>query len=337
VSRPEPVAGRTITLDSARLALTPGQRLSRVALILGLRSRKGGHHQLELPEQANLQAVTVNGSNLPIRQDGRLVTVPLEPGAQTVGAEWLQLNESMNLIRGPVVNVGAAAVNAAVTFRMPDQRWILFAGGPQLGPAVLFWSYVIVVIIAATGLGKTDVTPLRPHQWMLLGLGLTQVPAGIAILIVGWLLALGFRCRKEQPHTPVAFNLIQVLLVIITLAALAGLYSAIERGLLGIPDMQIAGNHSTRMELNWTQDRIDGTLPRPWVVSAPLWAYRLLMLSWSIWLAFSLVSWLRWGWGCFSRTCLWKPIKWRRKTRPAGSEPSLEPEAGTSTESAPRI
>ena len=108
-----------------------------------------------------------------------------------------------------------------------------------------------------------------------------------------------------------------MLLAVITLAALAGLYSAIERGLLGIPDMQIAGNHSTRFQLNWIQDRIDGTMPMPWVASPPLWVYRLLMLAWSLWLAFSLVSWLRWGWGCFSTTRIWKPIKWRRKTKPA--------------------
>jgi hypothetical protein len=317
VDRPEAVTGRTITLDHARLALTPGHRFSSATLTLGIRSSKGGHHQIELPAQANLQTVSVNGNSLPVRQDGQLVTVPLEPGAQTVGVTWLQLNESMNLIRGPRVNVGESAVNAAVTFQMPDQRWILLAGGPTLGPAVLFWSYVIVVIIAAIGLGKTDITPLGTRQWMLLGLGLTQVPAWVAVLVAGWLMALGYRCRKDEPHSPLAFDLGQVLLAVITLAALAGLYSAIERGLLGIPDMQIAGNHSTRFQLNWIQDRIDGTMPMPWVASPPLWVYRLLMLAWSLWLAFSLVSWLRWGWGCFSKTRIWKPIKWRRKTKPA--------------------
>ena len=87
---------------------------------------------------------------------------------------------------------------------------------------------------------------------------------------------------------------------------------AIERGLLGIPDMQIAGNHSTRFQLNWTQDRIGGIMPTPWVVSLPQWIYHLLMLVWSLWLALSLVSWLRWAWGCFSTDHLWKPVKWRR-------------------------
>ena len=312
VARPQAVTGRTVTVDRSLLTLTPGQRFSRAMLTLGIRSSKGGHHQIELPEQANLQTVTVDGKTLPIRQDGRLVTVPLEPGSQTVILAWNQLNDSMTRVQGPEVNVGDAAVNAAVTVHMPDHRWILLAGGPRLGPAVLFWSYLIVVMVVAVGLGKTVVTPLRTQHWLLLGLGLTQVPAVVALLVVGWLLAMGTRCRKA-PENALAFNGIQLLLAILTAAALAGLYTAIERGLLGIPDMQIAGNHSTRFQLNWTQDRIEGIMPTPWVISLPQWIYHLLMLVWSLWLAFSLVSWLRWAWGCFSTGHLWKPVKWRRK------------------------
>ena len=336
VSRPQAVSGRTITVDRSMLSLTPGQRFSRAMLTLGIRSSKGGHHQIELPTQANLQAVRIDGKSLPIRQDGQLVTVPLEPGSQTVSLEWNQLNDSMTRIHGPRVNVGGAAVNAAVTFHMPDHRWILMAGGPRLGPAVLFWSYLIVVILVAVGLGKTTLTPLRTHHWLLLGLGLTQVPAGVALVVVGWLLAMGTRCRKA-PEKALAFNGIQLLLAILTVAALVGLYTAIERGLLGIPDMQIAGNHSTRFQLNWTQDRIDGTMPTPWVVSLPQWIYHLLMLVWSLWLAFSLLSWLRWAWGCFSKRRLWEPIKWRRRTNPtSGDNSSGKPDAGVLPPSSPQ-
>ena len=316
VTRPKAVAGRTITIDNARLTVTPGQRFSRSELTVGLRSSKGGHHQIELPEMANLQAVTVNGTQLPIRQDGQIVNIPLEPGRQRIGVQWLEINASMNLIKGPRVHIGDAAVNAAVNVHMPDHRWILLTGGPRLGPAVLFWSYVIVVLIAAIGLGKTDLAPLHTRQWIVLGLGLTQVPAPVAVLVVGWLLALGFRCRKKAPDRPLVFNLMQLLLVALTLAALAGLYIAVERGLLGIPDMQIAGNQSTASQLHWYQDRIEGTLPTPWVVSLPQWTYHLLMLAWSLWLAFSLVAWLRWGWRCFTKTHLWKPMRLRRKKAP---------------------
>ena len=333
ITRPPAVPGRTVTLDSARLEMTPGQRFTRSVLDIELRSSKGGHHQIELPAQANLQAVRIDGKSLPIRQDGRLVSIPLHPGSQAVQVQWQQLTDSLARIKGPEVNVGGQAVNASVTFRMPDNRWIMFAGGPRLGPAVLFWSYVVVVVLIAVGLGKTDIAPLRTYHWLLLGMGLTQVPSPVAVLIVGWLLALGYRCRMRPLDKALSFNFMQLLLAALTLAALIGLYTAIERGLLGIPDMQIAGNHSTRFQLHWTRDRIDGFLPSPWVVSLPLWVYRLLMLAWSLWLAFSLVSWLRWGWGCFSRQQLWKPVHWRLKVRFPSKEKKREekeakPQAG---------
>ena len=325
IDRPAAVPGQTITVDSARLETTPGRRFTRSNLDLNLRTSQGVHHQIELPDKANLQAVEIDGKSLPIRQDGQLVTIPLQPGGQIVRIQWQQLTDSLVYIQAPRVNLGVEAVNADIALRMPDQRWILFAKGPVLGPAVLFWSYVILVVLIALGLGKIPITPLRTRHWLLLALGLTQVPAPVAVLVVAWLLALGYRCREKVPDNAWVFNLTQLILGAMTLAALAGLYAAIEHGLLGIPDMQIAGNHSTRLQLNWTQDRIAGILPTPWVLSLPLWIYRLLMLAWSLWLAFSLVAWLGWGWGCFSRERLWKPLQLRRKTKPA-SEQTQDPE-----------
>ncbi len=313
VSRPEAVPGRTITIESARLLVTPGQRFTRSELTLAIRAGKGGHHGIELPELSNLQAVRVNDTDLPIRQDGQKLNIPLEPGFQQVDVDWIESSESITTIKAPTVKIGDAAVNAAVSINMPDQRWILFAGGPRLGPAVLFWGAVIVVVIVGIGLGKTDLTPLGPLQWILLGLGLTQVPAPIAVMVAGWLLALGLRGRNTPIERPLAFNLMQLLLTALSIAALTGLYLGVERGLLGIPDMQIAGNHSSQSQLNWYQDRIVQTLPTPWVFSLPRWTYHFVMLFWALWLAFSLVNWLRWGWGCFSNRRLWIPYKRRKK------------------------
>ena len=315
VTRPEAVPGRTITIEAARLTVTPGQRFTRSELTLDIRASKGGQHGIELPEMANLQAVSINDRDLPIRQDGQKINIPLDPGLQQVDVDWIESTDSMNVVKTPLVHIGDAAVNATVSINMPDQRWILLVGGPRLGPAVLFWGAVIVVIIVGIGLGKTDLAPLGPVQWVLLGLGLTQIPAPVAVLVAGWLLALGLRQRKAPFERPFVFNLTQLLLVMLSLAALGGLYTAVEQGLLGIPDMQIAGNHSTQTQLNWYQDLIKGALPTPWVFSLPRWTYHLAMLFWALWLAFSLVGWLRWGWGCFSSGRLWIPVKRRKKNK----------------------
>ena len=131
----------------------------------------------------------------------------------------------------------------------------------------------------------------------------------IAILIGGWLAALGFRKNHIPPDRWIFFNGTQLMLAGWTIAALTGLY----QGLLGIPDMQIAGNFSSNFKLHWAQDRISSFMPRPLVISLPQWIFHLLMLFWALWLAVSLLKWLQWGWDCFSEGGIWKNMQWHRK------------------------
>jgi hypothetical protein len=327
VTRPEAISGKMMTIDAARLDWTPGLRFNKADLHLSIRTSRGGQHEILLPEGADLQGVTVNNRSLPIGQEGGRIRIPLQPGAQEIQVAWHEPGASPIFIRPPVVSVGGDAVNAHITFHMPQNGWILFAGGPRLGPAVLFWSYLAVVVLAAFGLRRIGLTPLKFHQWFLLGIGLTQVSPVTALVIVGWFPALGLRKEKTPPDQWLAFNGAQLMLVVWTLAALLGLYEAVERGLLGIPDMQIAGNQSTSHLLQWTQDRITSAMPQPWAVSFPLWVYRLLMLLWSLWLAFSLLKWLQWGWQCFSSTRLWKKAAPRKaRLKKSAPEPDMPPD-----------
>lgn len=312
VSRPKAIPGQILTIDEVKLKCTPGQRFKSAALSLKMRSSQGGQHKIDLPDGAKLQQVRIQGKGQPIKEGGREVVIPLRPGGQKVDIEWHQGVDSSLLIRGPQVSIGQEAANANVIFQMPKNRWILMTWGPRLGPAVLFWTYLIVIILAAVGLGRVNWTPLRTHHWLLLGLGLTQVHPIVAIMIVGWLLALGFRKKHLSEGGWFSFNLTQVILVAWTIAALIGLYIAIQKGLLGIPNMQISGNGSSNTLLNWTQDRIGAAVPRPWVLALPLFVFRILMLLWALWLAHSLMKWLRWGWRCFGEGGLWRKIVMRK-------------------------
>jgi hypothetical protein len=161
-------------------------------------------------------------------------------------------------------------------------------------------------------------TPLRFHHWLLLGLGLTQVPVSAAAVVVAWLLALGARREAGRRIPGRWFDVAQVALVLLTLAAVAALLVSIQVGLLGLPEMQIAGNGSTSHTLRWYQDRADATLPRASVISLPLLAYRIAMLAWALWLAQALLRWLRWGWDCFTSGELWRPLR-RRAPKVASS------------------
>ena len=299
VERPEGAGGETLTIDRSRLELVPGLRATDVTLTLGFRSSQGGQHFVTLPEGAELTKLMLDRAEQPLRQEGLRVPIPLVPGAHEATLEWREPTGIRAFFRGPAVDLGAPSVNAHVELDVPDGRWVLFVGGPRLGPSVLFWPILLVVAALAVALGRVPWTPLRARHWLGLGLGLTQAPLPAAALVVAWLLALGWRGRlseAERTRSVFAFDALQITLALLTLTALAALFVAIQMGLLGTPAMQIAGNASEYGVLRWYQDRASNVLPQPWLLSLSLWFYRGVMLVWALWVAQALVGWLRWGW-----------------------------------------
>ena len=316
VTRPEGIDGQSLTIDDARMVIGPGLRATDTTLDLALRSSRGAQHTIRIPSGAQLQSVGINGELQPIRQDGQKVTVPIPPGRQSVSLVWRQMRGIDTLFRVAGTALGAASVNPAVRISMPRDRWTLFVGGPRLGPAVLFWSYLLVSLLVSFGLGQMTLTPLRWYHWFLLSLGLTQVHVSVSLIIAGWLLLLGWRGRNETMLKGPWFNVVQIVLVSFTLFALAGLFLSIQQGLLGDPRMQIGGNGSSAFDLIWYQDRAADELPRPWVVSLPILVYRLAMLAWALWLAQALLGWLRWGWERFGEGGFWRQGEKKPKVPP---------------------
>ncbi|HTF32658.1 MAG TPA: hypothetical protein VK714_03025 [Myxococcota bacterium] len=326
LSRPESVPGQTLTLDSVSLSHAPGLRASDSTLELVLRSSRGGQHAVTLPSGAELQSVQIAGKAQPIRLEDGKVTLPVVPGRQTVAIAWREPSSIAQVLRTPEVDLGAPAVNVSLHIRPPGDRWVLGLAGPRRGPAVLFWSLLAVVALIAAGLGRLRITPLRSWHWMLLGVGLTQVPVFVGAIVVGWLLALGWRREQGASLGDRAFRGLQLTLAIWTPIALAGLFFAIEQGLLGLPQMQVRGNGSSASELLWYQDRSGAFLPRALMLSVPLLVYRAAMLAWALWLAFALLGWLRWGWTSFSQGGLWRPWRQRRAGKALGDRLSARPE-----------
>jgi len=144
--------------------------------------------------------------------------------------------------------------------------------------------------------------------------------------VVAWILALGWRAALGARVRPWSvFNLMQVVLVVMTGFAFLVLFEAVRRGLLGHPDMQIAGNGSTLAMLRWTADRVPGALPRPLVFSVPLLVYRLAMLAWALWLATALLGWVRQGWQALNTGGLWRPRPPKVVTTPSPAPQSPPP------------
>jgi hypothetical protein len=313
VSRPASIGGRTLTLDRVGLSTRPGLRSSEHTLELSLRSSRGAQHTIVLPEGSELQSTKIDGVLQPMRDiDGRLV-LPVRPGSHLLEIVWQASVPIALRYATPPLDPGGPSVNSELELAVPRDRWVLYVGGPRLGPAVLFWSALVIAVLLSLGLGRVSLTPLRTGSWFLLLVGMTQVPIWASLLVVGWLLGLGWRrVHGARASSAGAFDGLQVLLSLWTLLALGILVWAVQQGLLGLPDMQIRGNGSSGRLLRWYHDRSTGALPSAWMVSVPLGAYRLAMLAWALWLARALVGWLRWGWECFNSDGLWRPLRPRR-------------------------
>ncbi len=320
---PQGVEGQTLTVDDVDLEASPGSRLERVNLRLSARSSREQPLVLEIPRDAELQALSLDGQDRPARPEGGELRVTVPAGAHVLEARWHQPHGIGVFHPLPRVVLSVPAVNVTQRLTLPPERWLLLTRGPSWGPAVLFWPYLAFVLAAAVALGRLAASPLTSAQWLLLGLGLSQLPSLGALFVAGFLLALSLRARRA-PRSPWLFDLAQVGLAAGALVSLLLLYLAIQQGLLLRPEMQVTGNGSSDGLLSWYVERTSADLPAAGVMSLPLWAYRAVMLLWALWLAHGLVRAVGPGWRAFGHDGYWRALPWKRRIAPLPRTASAE-------------
>ncbi|HEX9619396.1 MAG TPA: hypothetical protein VF989_04635, partial [Polyangiaceae bacterium] len=305
--RPAGAPGASTTIDGVELRLEPGRRLLDASLAIDVRSSSGGAQSIRLPEGSKLTALRVNGQERAAELEGQTLRVSLGTGHEHIQIEWRQALGLTSMFSVPEIDLGRPAANVRVSVGLPRDRWLLFTTGPRWGPAILFWGYLGVVLLAAIALSRFSASPLRLWQWALLGIGLTQVPAPAALFIGAWFFAVAFR-KKLVTESALKHDAVQLLLAFASVVTLVLLGVAVYRGLVVQPDMQVTGGGSTQNQLRWYLDRTGAALPTPSVLSLPFWSFRVLMLLWALWLAISLVGWLRWAWSSFATGGVWRPL-----------------------------
>ncbi len=323
ITRPVAIAGDSLAIDSVQLASSIGERASDLRLSVRARSTRGGEHAIDLP--AGSELLDARRDNQPINlaiRDGKL-SLPLLPGAHDY---TLQLREPQGVaarVRTPTLDLHAPVANIDLILHLPQDRWMLWSWGPTHGPAVLYWSQVLVLLVAAWLLVRYAPTPLGLRHWLLLGLGFSAFAWSAYALVVVWLIGLGLRARMTAPEQMpgMRFNLLQLGLAALTLLALVVLIGAVPQGLLGLPDMHVAGNGSSAASLHWFADRSRGALPSAGVFSLPLWVYKVAMLAWALWLANALIGWLRWVFEAWTHGGYWR----KREPKPAVTPPQWPP------------
>lgn len=308
ITEPAAASGSVKTIESASLTVRPRKRETSVTLDLNVRAGQGDVTRVELPPGAKLETLTLDGQGQPPTQREGVLAIPLHPGLQAIQLTWKQ-PEGIGIFRkSPKVKLEDEAANLSITAEMPGDRWVLWVGGNAIGPALLLWGVLVVLIGIAWLLGRSRLTPLGFADWALLFAGTSMVNVYATAPLLALFLALRHRTRHFQAWKPAAHNLFQIAAAALALLGFGMLLAAVPEGLLSAPDMQVTGNGSYQGTLRWFQDRAQGEYPAGWVVSLPLWVYRLAMLAWSLWLAFRLLQWLRWCWERFSEGGLWRPL-----------------------------
>ena len=135
IKRPEPVAGGTLAYERAELSVNAGKRSSDYSLMLSYRSTQGGREVLHLPTDAEVTLVRSDGDTLGLRPEKGELSLPALPGRHTWTINWRGAAGAAVVTRAPAVVLSAPASNLHMSLRIPQDRWVLYAFGPGIGPA----------------------------------------------------------------------------------------------------------------------------------------------------------------------------------------------------------
>ena len=306
VDRPAATSGDTLVFEQVSLMTDVGERSRNSTLMLRYRSTRGTQHNIQLPPDAEITSVSIDRVTAPLRAENGTLRLPILPGEHGVSIAWRSDEPVGFRTAVPEVELGAGASNLHSSLTLPDNRWVVATFGPKLGPSVLYWSELLVLILLAFVLGRTKLTPLASRDWLLLGLGFSTFSWIALAFIVAWLLIVDVQRDWKRKLSRWRYNGVQIIIALLSLTALVTIVTSLPMGLLGNPDMHVIGNDSYGNSLSWFDDRTTSAMPAAFVLSLPMWIYKVLILAWSLWLSFALLKWLPWVWRQFMAEDLWK-------------------------------
>ncbi|MEZ6097208.1 MAG: hypothetical protein R3C03_23795 [Pirellulaceae bacterium] len=194
--RPEAMEGETLTIQNVQHDIELGLRQFTSTLEFRLESSLGNEFRIRLPEAMEIERLTIDESEYPVRYDAGDLVVPVHPGFETVRLETRTATDLTTNFRSPEIKLPLQASNINTSLRVPSSRWILWTSGPTMGPAVRLWIVLGLALIIAIILGRISNSPLRLFEWVLLAIGLTQVHVLAALFCRSMVLSVG--ASREQ-------------------------------------------------------------------------------------------------------------------------------------------
>ncbi|AZZ91163.1 hypothetical protein EUZ85_10650 [Hahella sp. KA22] len=320
VSPNKAVEGRMLTVDSLNVTQKVGGKQLQYTADIRLRTSRTQRYSFDLPDGAVLDAVELDGRNVARGEETSRVDVVLGYGEQSLGIRWHEEAQGTQWrYQTPALQLPAPVSNVQLQIQLPDRLWPLWVGGPQMGPAILFWGVLAVMLLLASVLGWHSGNPLGVGRWAVLAAGAALGWVQGLLVLAVWFYAFNYRYELVHALPRWGRRLYSTLLVLLTLAVLGWVIASIPKGLIGQPADYVAGNGSFAGQLRWYQDAAAGELPTASVWTVPVLFYRVAMLVWSLWLAFAMINWLRWAWEKFSERLPEPPVKPGRKDKRANA------------------
>jgi hypothetical protein len=295
-TRPKAVKGDVLAIDRVKYEIEQGTRTSKLNLSFDYRSTRGGEHIIDLPKNYQLKEIQTDNKLINLQLEQGKLAIPILPGKHNIRVLMRANTSDQLVLTAPVINLNAPISNITSVINLTRQRWVLWADGPVLGPAVLYWGELLAFILLAVLVAKVPFSPLSTISWIALGFGLSLNNWGILMLVAVWFASLTASTYRPKTLSRNGFNFSQLLLYGLSIITVLSLLAVIPNSLLSSPDMGITGNHSYGNYLQWFADKSDGLLPEISVMSIPILFYKGLMLAWVIWLSFSGLNWMKWAW-----------------------------------------
>lgn len=233
------------------------------------------------------------------------VSLMLKPGINNVVINFTYTPEDSFIFKAPEFDFNTQVMNASLKVQ-DGKNWVLYAGGADIKPSVLLWSVLVTLFIFSFIVFKSGSIGLSFISTALLLFGISQVGIDFVIFSLLWFFMIKFRMSNtmEDFKTYFRFNAFQFFFALLTVFVISGMISVVAKGLLLTPESFIAGYQSSFTSLYWySQDY--ATQQTPWLLTAPIWVYRVLMMVWAVWLAFNMLNWLKSCWIAFSNNGFW--------------------------------
>ncbi len=329
VNRPSAVEGDVLSIDGINNTFTLGKRTTKVVTKIRYRATQGGHFDVNLDPEAQVKKVTFDGIESNLINENGLVAVSFLPGNHSVSIEWHVNQELGSFHRTPTINLSNHFSNLSQTIHVPRDRWLLWGQSDGVGPAFLYWGELLVFAVLAFFLARVRFSPLKFWQWLVLGCAFGTFSWLAFSVVAGWLFFVGWKQQFAGFESRAKNILLQWFSLFFTVTTIALLIVTVAYGLLSYPDMGVAGQNASSSKLYWYLDSGFDLLPSITLLSVHLWWYKLLILLWSIWVSFAVLSWLKKMFLSLNRNDWWpkfKPkIKNKDKEKTADSKMSEKP------------